>query len=220
MSLGQPEAKQGYLRSTSAAMPSPLLVGSASRYWFASRGTPACTTKASTQLLTWVSEHRQAVRTKRPGGDRSGRVHYLAQSGCDSFHKPALVEAIAAVALAQALLADMTLARQGMVAPDRALRPRQHNYHSGDMPDRPSALDALIRDAEAAAAEQTDPLAVLVMLMRLVIRSDADPYLLNGALIEGIAMTIIQRIPAERREEVSRQVMRVLHDRLRAKGAI
>ena len=107
-----------------------------------------------------------------------------------------------------------------MVAPDRALRPRQHNRHSGDMPDRPSALDALIRDAEAAAAEQTDPLAVLVMLMRLVIRSDADPYLLNGALIEGIAMTIIQRIPAERREEVSRQAMRVLHDRLHAKGAI
>ena len=75
MSLGQPEAKQGYLRSTSAAMPSPLLVGSASRYWFASRGTPACTTKASTQLLTWVSEHTRAVRTKPPGGDRSGRVH-------------------------------------------------------------------------------------------------------------------------------------------------
>jgi hypothetical protein len=88
------------------------------------------------------------------------------------------------------------------------------------MPDRPSALDALIRDAEAAAAEQTDPLAVLVMLMRLVIRSDADSYLLNGALIEGIATTIMQRIPAERREAVSHQVMRVLHDRLREKGAI
>jgi hypothetical protein len=55
------------------------------------------------------------------------------------------------------------------------------------MPDRPAALDALIRDAEAAAADHTDPLAVLVMLMRMVIRSDADPYLLNGALIEGVA---------------------------------
>ena len=47
--------------------------------------------------------------------------------------------------------------------------------------------------------------------------ASADPYLLNGALIEGIATTIMQRIPAERREEVSRQAMRVLHDRLRAK---
>jgi hypothetical protein len=88
------------------------------------------------------------------------------------------------------------------------------------MPDRPAALDALIRDAEAAAADHTDPLAVLVMLMQMVIRSDADPYLLNGALIEGIATTIMQRIPEERREAVSDQVMRVLHDRLRAKGAI
>jgi hypothetical protein len=88
------------------------------------------------------------------------------------------------------------------------------------MPDRPAALDALIRDAEAAAADQTDPLAVLVMLMQMVIRSDADPYLLNGALIEGVATTIMQRIPAERREDVSRQAMRVLHDRLRTKGAI
>jgi hypothetical protein len=61
------------------------------------------------------------------------------------------------------------------------LWPRQRSRHSGDMPDRPAALDALIRDAEAAAADQTDPLAVLVMLMRMVIRSDADPYLLNGA---------------------------------------
>jgi hypothetical protein len=68
------------------------------------------------------------------------------------------------------------------------------------MPDRPAAFDALIRDAEAAATEQTDPLAVLVMLMRTVIRSDAEPYQLNGALIEGIATTIMQRIPAERRE--------------------
>jgi hypothetical protein len=58
------------------------------------------------------------------------------------------------------------------------------------------------------------------MLMRMVIRSDADPYLFNGALIEDIATTIMQRIPAERREDVSRQTMRVLHDRLRQKGAI
>ena len=88
------------------------------------------------------------------------------------------------------------------------------------MPDRPAALDALIRDAEAAAADHTDPLAVLVMLMRMVIRSDADPYLLNGALIEGIATTIMQRIPAENWEEVAVQAVRLLRCRLREKGAI
>jgi hypothetical protein len=82
------------------------------------------------------------------------------------------------------------------------------------------AVDALIRDAEAAAANETDSIAVLVMLMRIVIRSDADPYLLNGALIEGIATTIMQRIPAEKWEEVAVQAVRLLRCRLREKGAI
>jgi hypothetical protein len=103
---------------------------------------------------------------------------------------------------------------------DRALRPRARKRHSVVMPDHSAAIEALICDAEAAVANQTDPLAVLVMMMRMVIKSDADPYLLNGALIEGVATTIMQRIPAEMREEVSRQVMRLLHDRLRETGAI
>jgi hypothetical protein len=104
-----------------------------------------------------------------------------------------------------------------MAGLDCALRPRQRNRHSGGMPDHSAAIEALIRDAEAAAANQTDPLAVLVMLMRMVIKSDADPYLLNGALIEGVATTIMQRIPAEMREVVSRQVMRVGSGRRRAR---
>ena len=67
---------------------------------------------------------------------------------------------------------------------------------------------------------RSNSLAVLVMLMRMVIRSDADPYLLTGALIEAITTTVMQRIPAEKREEVSLQTERLLHDRLREKGAI
>jgi hypothetical protein len=82
------------------------------------------------------------------------------------------------------------------------------------------ALDALIHDVEAAAANQTDPLAVLVLLMQMLIRSDADPYLLNGALVEGIAATIMQRIPAEKRGEASLEAMRLLRDQLRSHGAI
>jgi hypothetical protein len=46
------------------------------------------------------------------------------------------------------------------------------------------------------------------------------PGFAGGYLLEGVATTIMQRIPAEMREVVSRQVMRVLHDRLREKGAI
>jgi hypothetical protein len=50
-------------------------------------------------------------------------------------------------------------------------------------------------DVETAAVDQTDPLAVLLMLMHMLIRSEVDPYLLNGALIDGIAATIMQRVP-------------------------
>lgn len=89
------------------------------------------------------------------------------------------------------------------------------------MPDRfTTPLDALIRDAESAAANHTDPLAVLAMLLKMVIASDADPYLLNGALIESIAATIMRRIPKERQEEVAGEAIRLLHARLRENGAI
>ena len=89
------------------------------------------------------------------------------------------------------------------------------------MPDHfTTPLDALIRDAESAAANHTDPLAVLAMLLKMVIASDADPYLLNGALIDGITATIMRRIPKERQEEVAGEAIRLLHARLRENGAI
>ena len=40
------------------------------------------------------------------------------------------------------------------------------------MPERSQALDALIRDAEAAAAERPDLLGTLIMLLKVVIGSD------------------------------------------------
>jgi hypothetical protein len=88
------------------------------------------------------------------------------------------------------------------------------------MPDRSPALDALIRDAEAVAAEQPYVLGTLVMLLKAAIASDTDPYLLTGALIEGIAATVAQRIPAERQGDVSVEAVRLLRDRLRARGTI
>lgn len=82
------------------------------------------------------------------------------------------------------------------------------------------ALDALIRDVETVAADQTDPLVVLMMLIQMLIRSEVDPHLLNGALIDGIAATIMQRIPTEKRGEASLEAMRLLRDQLRSHGAI
>jgi hypothetical protein len=47
--------------------------------------------------------------------------------------------------------------------------------HPAVMPDRSPALDALIRDAEAVAAERPDVLGTLIMLLDAAIASDTDP---------------------------------------------
>ena len=81
-------------------------------------------------------------------------------------------------------------------------------------------LDALIRPIEARATEFPDPLAILIAMLKMVVASDADPYLLAGALVEGIAATISARIPPERQAEVAVETVRLLRDRLETRGAI
>jgi hypothetical protein len=56
--------------------------------------------------------------------------------------------------------------------------------------------------------------------MKMAIASDADPYMLAGALIEGIAATVAQKIPPERQGDVAAECVRLLRDRLAAGGAI
>jgi hypothetical protein len=81
-------------------------------------------------------------------------------------------------------------------------------------------LDALIRQIEHEAAGQPDPLAVLVVMLKLIIASETDPYLLTGTLIEGIAASIAKGIPPEKQGEVSVEAMRLLRDRLRVHDLI
>jgi hypothetical protein len=88
------------------------------------------------------------------------------------------------------------------------------------MPDRNPALDALIREVETQAAGKPDPVAILVGILKLVVASEADPYLLSGALVEGIASTLMQRIPDEKRSEVGVETVRLLRDRLHAYGIV
>jgi hypothetical protein len=88
------------------------------------------------------------------------------------------------------------------------------------MPNDNPTLDAMIREVEARAAEGTDSIAILVGVLKLVIASEADPYLLSGALVEGIASTILQRIPEERRGATGVEAMRLLRDRLHTYGIV
>jgi hypothetical protein len=89
------------------------------------------------------------------------------------------------------------------------------------MPDRMFPdVKTLIRQIEATASDAPDPLAIMVALMKMVIASEADPYMLAGALIEGIAATVAQNIPPERQGDVAEQCVRLLRDRLAERGAI
>ena len=88
------------------------------------------------------------------------------------------------------------------------------------MPTHFPRIDSLVRDAEAAAAKEIDPLLVLQMLLKVTLKTEADPYLLVGMLVEAIASNIAQRVPAERQSEISIETMRLLRDRLRSSGVI
>ena len=71
-----------------------------------------------------------------------------------------------------------------------------------------------------AAGEQSHPLTDLIGHLHDVIASDTDPYLLAGALIEGVATTIAQKIPPELHGTVSVDSVRLLRDRMRSHGLI
>ena len=69
-------------------------------------------------------------------------------------------------------------------------------------------------------ANEPDTLALAVALIKFFIRSDVDPYLLIGVLIEGIAGILAQRIPEDRQRELLPRLFRLLHERLQAGGMI
>jgi hypothetical protein len=88
------------------------------------------------------------------------------------------------------------------------------------MEKRFQAIEDLIREVETNAVDQPDTLALVVALIKFAIRSEVDPYVLNGLLIEGIANTINKRIPRRRKRQVTVEVVRLLLERLQAGGAL
>ena len=81
---------------------------------------------------------------------------------------------------------------------------------------RYQAIEDLIRETEAKAAAEADTLALVVAPIKFAVRSEVDPYLLNGVLIEGIASTINNRIPEHRKRQVAVEAVRLLLERLQA----
>jgi hypothetical protein len=87
------------------------------------------------------------------------------------------------------------------------------------MPDRPyPAIDALIRRVQRVAADRPDPTHILAEVIAMIGASEADPYLVLGVLVEGIAHTVAHHIPAERQAATIAEVARLLSIRLKAHG--
>ena len=76
----------------------------------------------------------------------------------------------------------------------------------------------LIEQAEQVAAATPDPTNLLAHVIRLTVKTDADPYLILGVLVEGVAHTLATRIPDERRGEIGGEVSKLLVERLKAHG--
>ncbi len=69
-------------------------------------------------------------------------------------------------------------------------------------------------------AEEPDLVGILILMLRIVIDSEVDPYLLTGPLVEGIAASIARKIPLERQDEVAIETVRVLVDRMKDRGLL
>jgi hypothetical protein len=90
--------------------------------------------------------------------------------------------------------------------------------YSDVMPDRPSALDNLIREANRTAARKPDSLDLLARMIHLALKDGADPYLVTGVLVEGAVSALAGYIPAERQPEAVQSLVELLSERLKANG--
>jgi hypothetical protein len=87
------------------------------------------------------------------------------------------------------------------------------------MPDRSfPAVEALIRRVQRVAANRPDPMYILAQTITMTSAIGADPYAVLGVLVEGTVETIVQQIPAEHRAEAAATLVRLLRERLSARG--
>jgi hypothetical protein len=87
------------------------------------------------------------------------------------------------------------------------------------MPDKSfPAVDALIRRVQRVAVSKPDPMHILAQTISMTGEIGADPYAVLGVLVEGAVLTIVQHIPAEQQTETAALLVRLLEERLRARG--
>jgi len=111
------------------------------------------------------------------------------------------------------------LRRLSAIVSQILLRRCHPSRHAGLMPDRPyPAIDALIRRVQRVAADRPDPTHILAEVIAMIGASEADPYLVLGVLVEGVAHTVDKHIPAARQAATTAEVVQLLKLRLKAHG--
>lgn len=85
---------------------------------------------------------------------------------------------------------------------------------------RPNAgiVRKLSSQAEKAAAQVPDPLLDLAVVIKGALESEADPYVMLGVLLEGIAQTLVTRVPPERHRSTLAAALVMLRQRLADRG--
>jgi hypothetical protein len=106
------------------------------------------------------------------------------------------------------------------IAIPMTLLPSRHTVRDAlAMPDRPfPAVEALIRRVQRVAASRPDPMYILAQTISMTGAIGADPYAVLGVLVEGAVQTIVEQIPAEQRAETAATLVRLLKERLIARG--
>jgi hypothetical protein len=82
-----------------------------------------------------------------------------------------------------------------------------------------SELSRLASLARGAASSVPDPPADLANAIRSAAGGPADPWLLIGVMIEGIAHTMGVGIPSQRHADCTAAAVKLLLDRMRQRGA-
>lgn len=81
------------------------------------------------------------------------------------------------------------------------------------------AVRKLSSQAEQAAAQAPDPLADLSRTIKIALQGETDPYVMLGVLVEGMAQTLVTRIPPERHHSTLAAALVTLRQRLAERGA-
>jgi hypothetical protein len=90
---------------------------------------------------------------------------------------------------------------------------------AAEMPDRPfPAVEALIRRIQRVTASRPDPMHILAQTISMTGAIGADPYAVLGVLVEGAVQTIVQQIPKEHQADTAATLVRLLQERLSARG--